>query len=149
MIGIRLSISVSFVIVFLACVFSKLSCVEGKPLLRTKDKGVSLPILPSTLNNSWCRSAFFKERITEPGCESKLVYNRFCYGQCTSFYVPRFPFDSVRMCNGCLPVVTERRLVQLKCPGKKNKVHLKEILLVKNCRCRADFTPKSKTKGRN
>lgn len=124
--------------------------LEGKPKpkLHTKDKGVTLPITPSALNNSWCRSALFKERITEPGCESKLVYNRFCYGQCTSFYVPRYPLASFRTCNACVPVLTEKRLIQLKCPGRKNKVHLKEILLVKSCRCRADIWANTKSKGK-
>lgn len=139
------SFAASIVLVF---VIAFPCSLESKPILFTNDKGVILPIMPSDVNRSSCRSALFKERITEPGCDSKLVYNRFCYGQCMSFYVPQFPHAGFRICNACVPVSTQKRFIQLKCPGRKNKVHRKEILLVKSCRCRADIWANTKSKAK-
>lgn len=137
--------SSSFSSIFASVVLLSLLCyLEAKPVIYTKDKGVNLPVLPSAVNKSWCRSALFKERITEPGCESKLVYNRFCYGQCMSFYVPRYPLESFRSCTACVPVVMEKKIIRLKCPQRKSRVLMKEITLVKSCRCRADIWDKSK-----
>ena len=135
-------------ILVLVIMFTMPRSLESKPVIHTNDKGVTLPIMPSAVNQSWCRSALFKEHITEPGCESKLVYNRFCYGQCTSFYVPRFPLASFRTCNACVPVVTEKRFIKLNCPQRKDKVYLKQILLVKSCRCRADIWANTKSSGK-
>lgn len=132
-------------IIFHAIMLAMLCCLDAKPALHTKDKGVTLPIPASAFNNSWCRSAYFKERITQPGCEPKLVYNRFCYGQCTSFYVPRYPLASFRSCTACVPVVKEMKVIRLKCPQRKVQVQLKKIMLVKSCRCRSDTW--SNTKG--
>lgn len=116
---------------------SMLCCLDAKPAIFTNDKGVHLPIGASVFNQSWCRSALFKERITEPGCEAKLVYNRFCYGQCMSFYVPRYPTENFRSCTACVPFLKEKKLIRLKCPGRKNALLFKEILFVKSCRCRS------------
>lgn len=123
---------------------SILCCLDAKPAIRTKDKGVNLPIGASVFNQSWCRSAMFKERISEPGCESKLVYNRFCYGQCMSFYVPRYPLTNFSSCTACVPVLKEKRLIRLKCPQRKTPILFKEVLFVKSCRCRSDIWDKSK-----
>ncbi|KAH6925453.1 hypothetical protein HPB50_005702 [Hyalomma asiaticum] len=41
-----------------------------------------------TPRRDWCRTAPLMQRVWERGCHSVLFRNRYCYGQCKSFYVP-------------------------------------------------------------
>ncbi len=88
-----------------------------------------------------CRAKLFNQTVSWPGCESRVVRNRFCYGRCNSFYIPLNPTEATthhsqfKTCSACRPV--ERRLLSLhlKCasePNGKRKVSVEKVL---SCRC--------------
>uniref|UniRef100_A0A8C6SNX6 Gremlin 2, DAN family BMP antagonist a n=1 Tax=Neogobius melanostomus TaxID=47308 RepID=A0A8C6SNX6_9GOBI len=41
------------------------------------------------LRRDWCKTQPLRQTVSEEGCISRTVVNRFCYGQCNSFYIPR------------------------------------------------------------
>ncbi|XP_061437593.1 golgin subfamily A member 6-like protein 2 isoform X2 [Lethenteron reissneri] len=41
------------------------------------------------LRRDWCKSQPLRQTVRERGCVPRTVINRFCYGQCNSFYIPR------------------------------------------------------------
>ena len=41
------------------------------------------------LQQDWCKTEPFEQKIREDGCYSKRITNNFCYGQCNSFYIPK------------------------------------------------------------
>ncbi|KAJ3610596.1 hypothetical protein NHX12_022688 [Muraenolepis orangiensis] len=41
------------------------------------------------LRSDWCKTQPLRQTVSEEGCRSRTVVNRFCYGQCNSFYIPR------------------------------------------------------------
>ena len=70
---------------------------------RERGKGTSMPaeeVLESSqealhiterkyLKRDWCKTQPLKQTIHEEGCNSRTIINRFCYGQCHSFHIPR------------------------------------------------------------
>lgn len=58
-----------------------------KVLKSTADATVVMTKL-SNLKKDFCKSETFVQRIKEPGCVGRNVVNRYCYGQCNSFYIP-------------------------------------------------------------
>lgn len=45
----------------------------------------------SNLKKDFCKSDTIVQRIKEDGCIGRNVINRYCYGQCNSFYIPEGP----------------------------------------------------------
>lgn len=45
----------------------------------------------SGLKRDFCKSDTIVQRIKEEGCIGRNVINRYCYGQCNSFYIPEGP----------------------------------------------------------
>lgn len=45
----------------------------------------------SNLKKDFCKSDTIVQRIKEEGCIGRNVVNRYCYGQCNSFYIPEGP----------------------------------------------------------
>lgn len=43
------------------------------------------------LKKDWCKTEPLVQRIREDGCLTRNIINRFCYGQCNSFYIPKSP----------------------------------------------------------
>ena len=113
------------------------------------------------LKMDWCKTQPLKQTIHEEGCLSRTIINRFCYGQCNSFYIPRHmgpttggghqgknrgtgssgrrghkaqqePFQS---CSFCRPHRVTQLTVQLDCPGSDPPFRHRKVQRVKQCRC--------------
>ncbi|KAJ8013928.1 hypothetical protein DPEC_G00034910 [Dallia pectoralis] len=105
------------------------------------------------LRRDWCKTQPLRQTVREDGCRSRTVVNRFCYGQCNSFYIPRHtgsgsnrgpasprrksdkaaePFQS---CSFCGPHRVTQLTVQLDCPGLQPTVRHHKVQHVKQCRC--------------
>lgn len=90
--------------------------------------------------NTWCKTEPFMQLIKEPGCISRRVLNRFCYGQCNSFFIPRTIRKRTKRkffksCGFCKPKRTHTIIVTLKCPGRTKGYKHKKIKQIKQCRC--------------
>uniref|UniRef100_A0A4W5PMC6 Gremlin 2, DAN family BMP antagonist n=1 Tax=Hucho hucho TaxID=62062 RepID=A0A4W5PMC6_9TELE len=88
------------------------------------------------LRRDWCKTQPLRQTVSEEGCRSRTVVNRFCYGQCNSFYIPRHmspkPFQS---CSFCRPHRITQLTVQLDCPGLQPAFRHRKVQRVKQCRC--------------
>ncbi|CAL8270265.1 unnamed protein product [Gadus morhua 'NCC'] len=113
------------------------------------------------LRSDWCKTQPLRQTVSEEGCRSRTVVNRFCYGQCNSFYIPRHmgptstgqgktrgpgsgsrrgghnkaqqePFQS---CSFCRPHRVTQLTVQLDCPGSDPPFRHRKVQRVKQCRC--------------
>uniref|UniRef100_UPI00358F4E46 gremlin-2-like n=1 Tax=Myxine glutinosa TaxID=7769 RepID=UPI00358F4E46 len=93
------------------------------------------------LRQDWCKSRPLQQNVSADGCESRTFVNRFCYGQCNSFYIPRrgvsgeeAPF---RSCAFCRPQRTTLDTVELLCPDAHPHIRYERVTRVKTCRCAA------------
>jgi len=41
------------------------------------------------LQKEWCKTEQLKQVVREKGCRKRKIINRFCYGQCNSFFIPK------------------------------------------------------------
>ncbi|XP_063146049.1 gremlin-1 [Candoia aspera] len=90
------------------------------------------------LKRDWCKTQPLKQTIHEEGCRSQTILNRFCYGQCNSFYIPRHVHreeGSFQSCSFCKPKKFTTMLVTLTCPDLQPPTKKKRITRVKECRC--------------
>ncbi|XP_076833771.1 gremlin-2 [Brachyhypopomus gauderio] len=108
------------------------------------------------LRSDWCKTQPLRQTVGMEGCVSRTVLNRFCYGQCNSFYIPRAqprphaqprprhgrkpapgpkhdaPFQS---CGFCRPHRITTVTVRLRCPGLRPPYRHRKVQRVKQCRC--------------
>ncbi|KAM3855977.1 gremlin-1 [Vipera latastei] len=90
------------------------------------------------LKRDWCKTHPLKQTIQEEGCRSQTIINRFCYGQCNSFYIPRHIHreeGSFQSCSFCKPKKFTTMVVTLSCPEMQPPIKKKRITRVKECRC--------------
>lgn len=90
------------------------------------------------LRLDWCKTQPLKQTIHEEGCLSRVIINRFCYGQCNSFYIPRHNYqdgDVFQSCSACKPKTFSTVTYTLFCPGQTPNTRKKRIQRVKQCRC--------------
>nr|XP_056708402.1 gremlin-2 [Euleptes europaea] len=90
------------------------------------------------LKSDWCKTQPLRQTVSEEGCISRTVINRFCYGQCNSFYIPRHvkrEEESFQSCAFCKPQKVTSFTVELDCPELDPPFRLKKIQKVKQCRC--------------
>lgn len=115
------------------------------------------------LKKDWCKTEPLVQRIREDGCLSKNIINRFCYGQCNSFYIPKSPkrtrssnrlkrlrnsldeFEpedltgaAFRSCAFCKPKKFTWITVTLRCPSLMPQLRRKKIQRIKQCKCIAE-----------
>uniref|UniRef100_A0A182W7E7 CTCK domain-containing protein n=1 Tax=Anopheles minimus TaxID=112268 RepID=A0A182W7E7_9DIPT len=67
-----------------------LHAYRGDKLLKSS-KNALLVTRKEYLKKDWCKTEPLVQRIREEGCNSRMIMNRFCYGQCNSFYIPKSP----------------------------------------------------------
>ncbi len=94
-----------------------------------------LPIQP---HKQFCRGKFIKQIISHPGCISKPIINKMCYGMCKSAYVPEVKDEKPperTMCVQCQPASLLWMTVTLKCPNRKEKFVYKKVRKVRKCHC--------------
>ncbi|KAJ7342086.1 hypothetical protein JRQ81_008787 [Phrynocephalus forsythii] len=90
------------------------------------------------LKSDWCKTQPLRQTVSEEGCISRTIINRFCYGQCNSFYIPRHvkkEEESFQSCAFCKPQKVTSFTVELECPELDPPFRLKKIQKVKQCRC--------------
>ncbi|XP_053696877.1 uncharacterized protein LOC128744117 [Sabethes cyaneus] len=63
---------------------------RGDKLLKSS-KNALVVTRKEYLKKDWCKTEPLVQRIREEGCLSRTIINRFCYGQCNSFYIPKSP----------------------------------------------------------
>lgn len=97
------------------------------------------------LKEDWCKTELLVQKIREPGCLPTTVINKFCYGQCNSFYIPRGPRrregnderppPAFRSCSFCKPKKFTWITVTLRCPGQNPPTRRKRLQKIKQCKC--------------
>ncbi|AWP20217.1 putative gremlin-1-like [Scophthalmus maximus] len=90
------------------------------------------------LRLDWCKTQPLKQTIREEGCLSRTIINRFCYGQCNSFYIPRHVYQdgsAFESCSACKPRTFSTVTYTLFCPGQTPSTRKKRVQRVKQCRC--------------
>ncbi|XP_053321614.1 DAN domain family member 5 [Spea bombifrons] len=96
-----------------------------------------LPIAQEALRRSRCEALPFIQNIYKKHCVPVRIPNKFCFGQCNSFYVPGNPTGSLQPCTSCVPVLSRRISVALQCRG--GRVSWQEVQLVEECDCVTRF----------
>ncbi|KAJ2942590.1 hypothetical protein O0L34_g2057 [Tuta absoluta] len=97
------------------------------------------------LKEDWCKTEPLVQKIKEPGCLATTVINKFCYGQCNSFYIPKGPRrrdnmderppPAFKSCSFCRPKKFTWMVVTLRCPGQSPPFRYKRLQKVKQCKC--------------
>uniref|UniRef100_A0A672NA52 Gremlin-1 n=1 Tax=Sinocyclocheilus grahami TaxID=75366 RepID=A0A672NA52_SINGR len=90
------------------------------------------------LKRDWCKTQPLKQTIHEEGCVSRTIINRFCYGQCNSFYIPRHvrrEEGAFQSCSFCKPKRFSTMTFTLSCPDQQPPTRKKRVQRVKQCRC--------------
>uniref|UniRef100_A0A803TXI9 Gremlin-1 n=1 Tax=Anolis carolinensis TaxID=28377 RepID=A0A803TXI9_ANOCA len=90
------------------------------------------------VNQGWCKTQTLKQTIHEEGCNSYSFINRFCYGQCNSFYIPWHINDErgvFQSCSFCKPKKFITTSVTLHCPDRLPPRMRKKIRQVVECQC--------------
>lgn len=92
------------------------------------------------LRQDWCQSQPLIQRIGQPGCLSTTILNRFCYGQCNSFFIPKNQLkgesgSAFKSCAVCQPKRTSWASVTLKCPSLIPPIRRRRVQIIHQCRC--------------
>ena len=68
------------------------------------------------------KNIYFQVNVTimRKGCHPQTITNRFCYGVCHSFYIPK-DREVTKVQDACVPTDTVKQQVTLTCLKKKNK----------------------------
>ncbi|XP_051741343.1 gremlin-2-like [Ctenopharyngodon idella] len=101
------------------------------------------------LKSDWCKTQPLRQTISQEGCRSRTVIERFCYGQCNSFYIPLYvkkEQESFQSCAFCRPHRFTSLTVELDCPDLQPPVRYRKIQRVKQCRCMSVSVSESKKK---
>lgn len=97
------------------------------------------------LKEDWCKTEPLVQKIREPGCLPATVINKFCYGQCNSFYIPKGPRrrdgteerppQAFKSCSFCRPKKVTWITITLRCPGQNPPYKRKRLQKIKQCKC--------------
>lgn len=107
------------------------------------------------LKKDWCKTEVLVQKVKEEGCYTRTIINRFCYGQCNSFYIPKNPkkrgrrkvvdsdeseeeyFDgpAFKSCGFCRPAKYTWITVILRCPSMTPQFRKKRVQRIKTCKC--------------
>ncbi|XP_069687177.1 uncharacterized protein [Periplaneta americana] len=133
-------------------ILAELSGFSGDKLLKSS-KNALLVTKKEYLKRDWCKTEPLVQRIREDGCQTRTVINRFCYGQCNSFYIPKNPrrrrarrrdsdeeenessAPAFKSCAFCKPKKASWITVTLNCPSLSPQIRKKRILRIKQCKC--------------
>lgn len=142
-------------------ILSDLQSFRGDKLLKSS-KNALFVTRKEYLKKDWCKTEPLIQRVRVDGCLSRNIMNRFCYGQCNSFYIPKSPkrnkvtqlkrlYNSVnefepedlteaafRSCAFCKPKKLTWITVTLRCPSLVPQIRRKKIQRIKQCKCIAE-----------
>ncbi|XP_040270927.1 DAN domain family member 5 [Bufo bufo] len=96
-----------------------------------------LPLGPDALKRSRCNALPFIQNVYRKNCVPLRIDNKFCFGQCHSFYVPGWPSGWSQPCLSCAPIRSRRVSVPLRCRG--GQVWWEEVVLVEECDCETRY----------
>ncbi|KOB65807.1 putative Gremlin-1 [Operophtera brumata] len=115
--------------------------VDYRKVLKSS-KNALLVTKKEYLKEDWCKTEPLVQKIREPGCLPATVINKFCYGQCNSFYIPKGPRrredrpqNAFKSCSFCRPKNFTWVTVTLRCPGQNPPFRRKRVQKIKQCRC--------------
>lgn len=97
----------------------------------------------SYLRKEMCKAQSIKQVVKEKGCSRQIVINRFCYGQCNSFYIPRTDKQNImepafKSCSFCSPHRYTWLRVTLRCHNSKSQRFKRiKVKVIKRCKCMA------------
>lgn len=84
-----------------------------------------------------CRAFRFKQTVSHKGCYNRTIWNKGCYGYCNSIVFPQAnPVLDLKIVGTCVNDKTKYKAIKLVCPGRKKGYKLKDILIVKTCKCK-------------
>jgi hypothetical protein len=131
-------------------ILAELGGYSGDKLLKS-GKNARMVTKKENLKRDWCKTEPLVQRIREDGCLTRTVINRFCYGQCNSFYIPKNPprkrpghrehedYESdapaFKSCAFCKPKKSSWITVTLNCPSMSPQIRKRRILRIKQCKC--------------
>ncbi|XP_051560301.1 DAN domain family member 5 [Myxocyprinus asiaticus] len=98
-------------------------------------EAVALHINPKDMSKQSCGAVPFTQRITEDGCETVIVHNNLCFGQCSSMFVPSSGASRGQReahCTRCGPVKTRSVVVPLRCGTEARE---RRVMIVEECKC--------------
>lgn len=126
---------------------------QGRKVLKSS-KNALIVTKKEYLKKDWCKTEPLVQKIKEEGCLTRTVINRFCYGQCNSFYIPKNPrkrssrkkFDeeneeedqngpAFKSCSFCKPKKFTWVTITLRCPSQTPQFKKKRIQRIKQCKC--------------
>ncbi|CAH0559922.1 unnamed protein product [Brassicogethes aeneus] len=126
---------------------------NGRKVLKSSKNAV-LVTKKEYLQRDWCKTEPLVQKIKEKGCLTRTMINRFCYGQCNSFYIPKNPKrrnrhrpvveesededtngPAFKYCGFCKPQKYTWVTVTLKCPNMVPQYRKKRIQRIKQCSC--------------
>ncbi|XP_068939298.1 DAN domain family member 5 [Petaurus breviceps papuanus] len=118
---------------------SRLSPQVGRPQEEEGIPAVSLPLRPKDVVRETCKAVPFTQVVSRPGCTSIRLQNKFCFGHCSSFYIPSAGLTRPHLCNSCLPSQHRRVPVVLWCqvvgkPYSRRRLKV-STSLVEACQC--------------
>ncbi|XP_027706740.1 DAN domain family member 5 [Vombatus ursinus] len=118
---------------------SRLSPQVGRPQEEEEMPAVSLPLSPKDVVRETCKAVPFTQVVSRPGCTSVRLQNKFCFGRCSSFYIPSAGLTRRHLCNSCLPSRHRRVPVVLWCqavgkPTSRRRLKV-STSLVEACQC--------------
>lgn len=112
------------------------------------------------LKKDWCKTEPLLQKIKEEGCLARTIINRFCYGQCNSFYIPKglrrrknghskfktngdfededLTRDMFKSCAFCKPKSYTWITITLRCPSMVPQIRKKRVQRIKQCKCIAE-----------
>ncbi|XP_063787329.1 DAN domain family member 5 [Pseudophryne corroboree] len=96
-----------------------------------------LPIGQDALKRSRCNALPFVQIVFRKNCAPLRVPNKFCFGQCNSFYVPGWPSGLSQPCTSCAPTRSKRISIPLFCHG--GSLSWEEVVLVEECGCETRY----------
>lgn len=132
-----------------------------KVLKSTNDAVVVMNQL-ANLKKDFCKTEKIVQRIKEDGCIGRNVINRYCYGQCNSFYIPEGPkrrrgrhhhhrrnkmanpeylddedltVPQMQTCPSCRPNKVGWVTITLRCPKLSPPTRKKRIQKIRQCKC--------------
>jgi hypothetical protein len=136
-------------------ILAELGGYNGDKLLKSSKNALMVTKM-EYLKRDWCKTEPLVQRIREDGCLTRTVINRFCYGQCNSFYIPKNPrrrrprrresheeeddddesdAPAFKSCAFCKPRKASWITVTLNCPSLSPQLRKKRILRIKQCKC--------------
>ena len=94
------------------------------------------------LRKNRCKTQPFIQVVRAEGCIKRKIVNRFCYGQCNTFYIPKLSrrnklTAAFENCSTCKADEWEWVVVTMRCPGQTPPLQRRRIQSVKSCKCTA------------